>query len=58
MIEKVKKCPTDINPLTAIIRLMQIIKNSISSNTIEKSVEELRKITSETAQIGNDLFMK
>lgn len=34
-------------------RLLHVIENSISSSTIEKSVEELRNITLETAQIGH-----
>lgn len=39
-------------------RLMQIIHNSISSKTIEKSIEELRNITSEIIQIGKMIFEK
>lgn len=39
-------------------RLMQIVVDSISDKTIEKSVEELRRITLEVMQIGNKLFEK
>ncbi|QHQ62953.1 DUF4037 domain-containing protein [Anaerocolumna sedimenticola] len=39
-------------------RLLQIIKNSTSSDTIDKSVEELRNITSETMEIGNNKYKK
>lgn len=37
-------------------RLLQIIENSVSSNTIVLSVEELKKITTEIAQIGNSIY--
>ena len=39
-------------------RLLKIIENSISYNTIVISVEELKKITSEIAQIGNSIYKK
>ncbi|MDF2820623.1 MAG: hypothetical protein K0R15_1064 [Clostridiales bacterium] len=39
-------------------RLLKIIENSISNNTIVISVEELKKITSEIAQIGNSIYRK
>lgn len=39
-------------------RLMQILTNSISEKTIEKSVEELRKITLELIHIGDKVFVK
>jgi hypothetical protein len=39
-------------------RLMQIINDSISGKTIEKSVEELKNITLEMIQSGNTLFVK
>lgn len=37
---------------------MQILFDSISDKTIEKSVEELRNITLEIVHIGNKLFVK
>ena len=39
-------------------RLMQIIHNSVSSNTIVLSVQELRDITSEIRHIGDSVFIK
>lgn len=39
-------------------RLMQILTNAISDKTVEKSVEELRNIASEIAQIGRIIFQK
>jgi len=36
--------------------LLKIIANSVSNKTIEESLEELRKITLETAQIGEKLL--
>lgn len=39
-------------------RLLKIIENSISNNTIVTSVEELKKITSELVQIGKSVFIK
>lgn len=37
-------------------RLLQLVKNSVLSETIEDSVQELRKITAETAEIGKQIF--
>lgn len=39
-------------------RLLQIIETSVSSNTIERSVKELKKITSEIEKIGNSIHKK
>lgn len=37
-------------------RLLQMIKNSVQSETIEESVSELKTITAEIAQIGQAIF--
>ncbi|SEV87441.1 DUF4037 domain-containing protein [[Clostridium] fimetarium] len=39
-------------------RILQIIEHSVLSKTLEKSVEELRKITLETVQIGKIIYKK
>lgn len=45
-------------PVDCYNRLIKIIVNSTSSKTIEESVGELRKITSETVQIGNMVYKR
>ncbi len=37
-------------------RLLNVVKNSVSDNTIEQSIEELRSITMELVQLGKNLF--
>jgi hypothetical protein len=39
-------------------RLLQIVKNSVLSETIEASVQVLRSLTAETAEIGKQIFQK
>ncbi len=39
-------------------RLLQIVKNSVISEEIEDSIQELRNITEETAEIGKLIFKK
>lgn len=39
-------------------RICNIIKNSVSSQTIEESINELRSITKELIQIGNTVFKR
>ncbi|BCN29051.1 YpoC family protein [Anaeromicropila herbilytica] len=43
-------------PVNCYERLIHIIQNSVSSNTIAKSVEELKKITLEMVEIGNSIY--
>ena len=38
------------------VRLIHIVENSISCETIGKSVEELKNITSEISRIGHDIY--